>query len=301
MTSDIYGPEQEAAAAKEAIQAIQFIESHLFEDLTVERVARGCSLSAFHFSRGFSRRQGESLMSYVRGRRLETAAKRLLSEPHIAVVDIALDCRFESHAAFTRAFTRAFGMSPNQYRRAETPGGRKRKSTMASPNLLESVQYVETIFVAGLTGKYDPSNYIRINELWKGFAAKAAFPGRLGDGETCGVFRKRDFSIMSFEHLAGARIAQDFKPEGLEVWTLPSREYLVYKQWLNEGELHPQVAAAQAEIWTKRLPASGRKLANAPDFQIYPANFKVGVGGWLEYYLPVEISHSFTVSKRPQC
>jgi hypothetical protein len=40
-------------------------------------------------------------------------------------------------------------------------------------------------------------------------------------------------------------------------------------------------------IWSERVPRSGRVLLEAPDFQLYPANFKVK-DGWIEHYLPVE-------------
>jgi AraC family transcriptional regulator len=288
MNAQTYGPEEEAAAAAEAVRAIEFIENHLFEILSVERIATHCATSPFHFSRRFRLRQGESVMAYVRGRRLEIAATRLLSERARSVVDIALDCRFESHAAFTRAFKRAFGASPRTYRHSVETHARKRRITMTrQPLLQESIERIDTFHVAGLTGRYDPASYVRISDLWKFFVPKAAFAGRLGDGETCGVFRNRDPSLQSFEHLAGARIEAGFRPDGLEVWTIPSREYLVFKHLLVDGELHAQVAAAQTEIWTNRLARSGRTLASAPDFQIYPANFKVGGGGWLSYYLPV--------------
>jgi AraC-like DNA-binding protein/predicted transcriptional regulator YdeE len=289
MTQQTYGPNEEAAAAAEAAKAIGFIEAHLFDDLTLSRIASECAMSTFHFSRRFARRQGESVMSYVRGRRLDVAATRLLREPNATLVEIALDCRFGSQAAFTRAFTRAFGLSPEKYRHSAGLQGRERRRRMTIEPVLETMlEYVDTIHVAGLTGRYDPSSYIRISELWKAFVAKAAFPGRLGDGETIGVFRERNFAAQSFEHLAGARIAAGVQPQELEVWTLPGREYLIFKQWLAEGDLHPQVAAAQAEIWSKRLPQSGRTLARAPDFQIYPARFTVGPGGWLAYYIPIE-------------
>ncbi|HTE42271.1 MAG TPA: AraC family transcriptional regulator [Steroidobacteraceae bacterium] len=283
-----YGIDDEVAAAADAARGSAYIEAHLFDDLSVTNIASACAVSAYHFSRRFSRRQGESVMSYIRGRRLDVAAKRLLTEPALALVELALDCRFESHAAFTRAFSKAFGMSPNEYRRTANPGARKRRITIMKPRLETSVERIDTFHVAGLSGKFDPSNYIRVSELWKQFVGKMGFEGRLGDGETMGVFRDRDFSIGSFEHLAGARIAPGLKPDDLEVWTLPGREYLVFKQLLVEGELHPQVAAAQAEIWTTGIAQSGRKLARAPDFQIYPANFKVGPGGWLAYYVPLD-------------
>jgi len=286
--SETYGIEAEAAASAEARRAIEFIESHLFDALTLERVAQACAVSAFHFSRRFRQREGQSVMAYVRGRRLDIAAKRLLTEPQTAVTQIALDCRFESHAAFTRAFARAFGVSPNEYRRDANPRGRKPRNKLMQPVLAESVEYVDTFHVAGLAGRYDPSNYVRVSELWQAFVPRIGFPGRLGAGETCGVFRDRDFTARSFEHLAGARIAPGNQPEGLEVWTLPGREYLVFKQSLIDAELHPQVAAADAEIWGNRVPRSGRTLARAPDFQIYPAQFKLGPGGWLAYYIPLE-------------
>src|SRR5215831_15868340 len=153
-TSERYGPDEEAAAAEEASRAIEFVERHLFDRLTVSNVAQACHVSAYHFSRNFSRRTGESLMSYVRGRRLDVAAQRLLTEREATVVAIALDCRFESHAAFTRAFTRAFGMSPVEYRRAVNPRGRRRRSTIMQPMIEESIEHVATFSVAGLTDCY---------------------------------------------------------------------------------------------------------------------------------------------------
>jgi AraC family transcriptional regulator len=282
-----YGPDDEHAAAMEAARAIQYIEANLFGELNVDVIANVCATSPFHFSRRFRRRQGESVMAYVRGRRLDVAAKRLRDEPVASVVQLALECRFDSHAAFSRAFARAFGVSPSAYRRSSGSYVRRRRQAM-TPDLHESIEFVDTFRVAGLSGRYDPSSYVRIAELWKAFVAKANFPGRLGEGETCGVFRERDFAAQSFEHLAGARIAAGFEPEGLDVWALPGRHYLVFKHFLIDGELHPQVAAAQAEIWGKRVARSGRTLARAADFQIYPAGFKVGKGGWLAYYLPIE-------------
>jgi AraC family transcriptional regulator len=285
-----YGIDDEVAAAAAATRALDFIEAHLFEQLNVSRIAAACGVSAFHFSRRFRASHGESVMAYVQGRRLEMAARRMLDEPQTTLAAIALDCGFESHAGFTRAFTRAFGAAPKQYRQSTTPHGRKRSISMLEKVVLHaSIEQVPSFKVAGIVGQFNPSNYVRIAELWKSFVAKMQFAGRLGNGETCGVFRHRDFVAQSFEHLAGARIADDSPtPDGLTIWTMPSRDYLVIKQMLVEGDLHPQVAAAQAEIWGTRIAASGRTLAKAPDFQIYPANFKVAEGGWLAYYIPVE-------------
>ncbi len=285
-----YGIDDELLAAAQARSVLDYIEAHLFEPLSVARIASECGLSAFHFSRRFQRRQGESVMSYVRGRRLESAAARLASDPTTTLATVAQDCGFESQAGFTRAFKRAFGSAPGKFRLAGEPCIRKRRKTMNATLVLhESLEQVDSCRVAGLSGQFDPSNYTNIALLWKEFSSKSGFEGQLGNGETCGVFRERNFSSGSFEHLAGARIAPHAPtPNGLVIWAMPARTYLVFKQLLDDRELHLQTMAAQAEIWGERLPRSGRRILQAPDFQIYPANFRLGNGGWIEYYVPVD-------------
>ena len=102
------------------------------------------------------------------------------------------------------------------------------------PVLEVTLKHIDVFHVAGLSGRYDPSTLVHVNELWAAFVRKAAFAGRLGDGETCGVFRNRDPAAQSFEHLAGARVRAGQHPDGLEVWTLPAGEYLVFRQLLQE-------------------------------------------------------------------
>jgi len=50
-------------------------------------------------------------------------AVRLLVETRLSVFEIALSLGYETHAAFTRAFTRWEGCAPSEYRRR--PGGRQ--------------------------------------------------------------------------------------------------------------------------------------------------------------------------------
>jgi effector-binding domain-containing protein len=63
----------------------------------------------------FSTLIGESPKQFGLRLRLTRAAAALLTTTS-SVLDIALSCGFESHAGFSRAFTRRFGMSPHAYR-----------------------------------------------------------------------------------------------------------------------------------------------------------------------------------------
>jgi AraC-like DNA-binding protein len=46
-----------------------------------------------------------------------TAGSRLLRETDSSIAEIALNCGFADHSAFTRAFRAVTGHSPSQYRR----------------------------------------------------------------------------------------------------------------------------------------------------------------------------------------
>lgn len=93
---------------KEIIKkSIEYIENHLHEELTTERVASHSAVSMYHFHRIFQRYVGMSVTDYVRKRRLTHAAQDLVSTER-AVINIAVQYGFSSQEAFTRAFKRMF-------------------------------------------------------------------------------------------------------------------------------------------------------------------------------------------------
>src|ERR1700760_4810947 len=87
---------QEQTLIEVHLAALARIEANLLEPMTVKSIAERAGYSPSRFSRGFTRLQGESVMSYVRGRRLEAAARRLLTDPGVRIVDLAFDNGFDS-------------------------------------------------------------------------------------------------------------------------------------------------------------------------------------------------------------
>ena len=73
-------------------------------------------LSRFHFDRVIGAVAGESPFAFRRRVLLERAAYRLLAEP-VGVLEVAVEAGYGSHEAFTRAFAKAYGMSPRKWRR----------------------------------------------------------------------------------------------------------------------------------------------------------------------------------------
>jgi AraC family transcriptional regulator len=63
---------------------------------------------------------GKSPFEYIRAVRLSRAAVRLRDES-VKIVDVAFDFVFDSHEGFTRAFSKAFGMTPRSYSQTKAP------------------------------------------------------------------------------------------------------------------------------------------------------------------------------------
>src|SRR5258708_33409624 len=102
------------AAADPLERARLHIDARLFEPLTLADLADAAGLSAYHFTRQFGARFGDSPMAYVRARRLAAAADRLCGEGSPALIDLAFDWGFDSQEGFTRAFKRVFGLPPGR-------------------------------------------------------------------------------------------------------------------------------------------------------------------------------------------
>jgi AraC family transcriptional regulator len=97
-------------------RVLAYIEEHLAEEITVGDLANVACLSVFHFTRAFAATMGVPPHRYVSRRRLESA-KAMIATGRASLGEIALDCQFSSQSSFTRAFRRATGMTPAEYRR----------------------------------------------------------------------------------------------------------------------------------------------------------------------------------------
>lgn len=97
-------------------RVLDHIEAHLAEPLVLEDLARVARFSPFHFHRVFAALVGETPAQLIRRLRLEKAAARLVGNRADSVLAIALDCGFQSAAAFARAFKEQFGVSASVWR-----------------------------------------------------------------------------------------------------------------------------------------------------------------------------------------
>ena len=98
-------------------KALNYINSeNKKSNITIDDVATHAGFSTDYFNRIFFAHTGFNIMEYVRFSRLKNAAM-LLRVTNNDILDIALDCGYEAHESFSRAFKNQYGISPSEYRK----------------------------------------------------------------------------------------------------------------------------------------------------------------------------------------
>jgi AraC family transcriptional regulator len=97
-------------------RVLAHIDDHIDQPLDLPQLAQVANFSAFHFHRLFAAWMGETLGDYLRRRRLEVAAMRMVAQPRLPVLSVALSVGWGSGEAFARAFKARFDCTPSAWR-----------------------------------------------------------------------------------------------------------------------------------------------------------------------------------------
>ncbi len=97
--------------------ALEYIEHDLSGEFSQEQCAKAACCSLSGLQKLFRSVFNKSVGDYVTRRRL-TAAARELQQTDRTALDIALEFGWGSAEAFTRAFSRVWGVTPSEYRRS---------------------------------------------------------------------------------------------------------------------------------------------------------------------------------------
>ncbi|OOM78770.1 multiple antibiotic resistance protein MarA [Clostridium puniceum] len=95
---------------------LKYIESHYSKNITLESISRDLGYSKFHISRLFTKKLGYQFNEYVNRLRINMA-ERLLIETDMSILNISIECGFESHRNFNRVFKEFTGLTPSSFKK----------------------------------------------------------------------------------------------------------------------------------------------------------------------------------------
>lgn len=134
-------------------QAIEFIESHLHEDVTVSQIAESAGYSLFHFMRKFNQMVHLTPYDYLIRRRLTEAAKALIFGKH-RIIDIGQDFCFNDQETFSHVFRKMFKMTPSQCRKGKS---------INSFNFMPAITIEDLLFING--DHFDPPMIVDYSQI----------------------------------------------------------------------------------------------------------------------------------------
>ncbi|WP_374336901.1 GyrI-like domain-containing protein [Leeia sp.] len=254
-------------------RVVDHIEAELGQSLQAEDLAAFAQLSVWQLHRLFRAVVGESLMDYVRRRRLAQASEQLRYSQQ-TVLDIALACGFDSHEVFTRAFRREFHCSPTQYRRAEQLPASFPRPRLTPEYLLHRFEGItltpewQTLperHVAGLGLQlYGHESAQLIPDLWR----KLRTHPQVQQSAAWGVL---DISPdqRQLRYLAAIAWPEGSPvPEGWQARRIPAGRYARFQHQGSVASIQHSVNYLHA-VW---LPQSGQQLAARPELEYYPSD-----------------------------
>ncbi|SET51174.1 AraC family transcriptional regulator [Salinibacillus kushneri] len=279
----------------ESIQtAINYMEEHLLDDLSIENISRQANFSVFYFQRTFSILTDISVGEYLRRRRLTLAAHELM-ETSAKVIDIAHKYGYETPEAFSKAFRRQHGVTPSD--------ARKNKRKLKSYNRLviqvnlkgaEPMQYKiverEEFKIAGIKREFslvDEQNNKGIPKMWEKVNADGTdeLLFKLNNGAIEGVLGVCvENTSKSIDYWIGTSY-EGKRPKGLSMLEIPASKWAVF-------EVHGPMPNAMQNVWkqifSEWFPSSGYQHAGTPELEVYSDEDPSNPDLYSEIWIPVK-------------
>ncbi|AST98677.1 AraC family transcriptional regulator [Shouchella clausii] len=258
------------------LNSIEYIESHLDNELLLDEIAAIACMSRFHFQRMFRMLTGYTVTEYIRNRRITIAAQELVHSKS-KVIDVAMKYGYESPEAFTKAFRRIHGIPPSDAKKHS-------QSLKAYPKISFQIQLkgdvemdykivekdaftvvgksIRTTTICGennqkIAAFWNESNQ---NGLSKELAKNCGPLGLLG---ICIDFDKQQENLT---YLIAAEKNIDQIPVEWETRQIPAATWAIFP-------VHGAMPDAMPKVWdrifSEWFPATGYEHSGGPEMEVY--------------------------------
>jgi AraC family transcriptional regulator len=266
-------------------RAMDYIQAHLGDDISLETLAREAAFSPYHFHRIFTALVGEPVAAFIRRVRLEAAAAELVTYPRRSITEIAFNNGFSSSAVFARAFQERFQVSASAWRKNRKTNHKPGQESAGAPRYalpcwvpregperkenevevrIEEMPAVRAAYVRR-QGEY----YISACQAWDKLCAWAGPRGLLDGRRMLFSISHDDPSVTEAAKLRydacieiGPTLAVD---DAVGVVELPARR-VAKARYEGPGR---GIMGAYASFYGEWLPKSGFVPGEAPPIEVY--------------------------------
>ncbi|MEK5333624.1 MULTISPECIES: AraC family transcriptional regulator [unclassified Lysinibacillus] len=284
----------------ESIQkAINYIEEHLQETITMEQIANEVNASVFHFQRTFSILTDMSIADYIRRRRLTLAAQELINTD-IKVIDLAFKYGYDSPEAFTKAFRKQHNVTPSEARKQQGPlQSYNRLVIQVSLKGAEPMKYniveKEKFQVVGVKRTYNcqkGENLQGIPVFWDEVNRQGMDEQlfALNDGQIKGVLgvcvpdeNYKENNLIDY-WIGTDHVGADV-PENLLAMEVPASKWVVFEV---HGPMPDAMQNAWKQIFSEWFPSNPYEPAGTPELEVYTEEDPTSENLYSEIWIPIK-------------
>jgi AraC family transcriptional regulator len=283
-------------------RTLDYIEENLDQQVTLLQLAEVACFSPFHYHRVFQTMVGDSVMNYVRKRRLTSAAVRLFYTDE-KVIDIAFDVGFQYQESFNRAFKNFYGVTPKQYREAKRlTGPLIGKACLFINHYIGGICMEPTLVtkpafhIIGYelrTKNKDGQNNMDIPQFWQQYMQKnlgCSIPDPINKNQELGICTNFDPETGEFVYVIGMEVKEGTQaPEGMVYMSFPEQEYVVFTTpKSDEQSFSSTIQSTWNNIFTNWFPQSGYEHAGTVEFELYDERCYGSENKEMDIYIPVK-------------
>lgn len=255
-------------------QVINYMESHLLEEISVEEIAKEVHISPNYLQKGFRIMTGYSIGEYIRCRRLYLAALDVLTERE-KIIELAYKYGYETPESFTKAFSRFHGISPSLVRkdtsRIRTFLPLKISVSIQGGNAMDFiVEKMNSFQVIGFEREFSfETSYEDIPKFWGEFRQKyhkllleGKEPEGISEHAICD-YNIGEYGVCiddldkgkegKFRYMIAGAYHGGTIPEGMIVYTFPDMEWVKFGCY---GQMPGALQTVNTKIYKEWLPGN---------------------------------------------
>lgn len=282
---------------KELNQVMDYIEDHLTDDLSLEKISNYAGVSDYHFRTIFFYLSGMTLSEYIKNRRLSEASLDLLNGGK--VTDIALKYGYQSMDGFTRAFKRWSGFLPSEVmKRGISKSFPKLSFTITVKggcSMEFRIEEKPAFYLVGVS-KRVPMQFEGINMEIVKLAESITEEQKeemhslqsMEPYEIVNASYEADYHFLKEEgyltHMIGVLTTEDQVSDRLDKVFVEACTWAVFP---NEGPFPSTLQETMAKTYSEWLPSSNYEVINAPSFSFTKMDKGKKDYAYSEIWIPV--------------